>query len=187
MAARKKVGLVLGSGGARGWAHIGVIKAVEEAGIAIDYVVGASMGALVGGVYVSGKLPLLEAVALEFGSRDLFYYFLDVNFPRSGLIEGERIVRLVHKHVVSSNIESLPLPFAAIATDIESGREVVIRDGDLVEAIRASISIPGIFTPVCRDGHVLVDGGLVNPVPVSIARSMGVKTPGIEMLARSVL
>ncbi len=169
----KKVGLALGGGGARGWAHIGVIEALEEAGVRVSYVAGASMGALVGGAYAAGKLPLLREFALQLDWKQVLYYFLEVNFPRSGLIDGTRIAAFVRQQVSRSNIESLPLPFATVATDVMTGREVVMKKGDLIEAIRASISIPGIFTPVNREGAVLVDGGLVNPVPVSVAREMG--------------
>ncbi len=170
---KKRTALVLGSGGARGWSHIGVIKALDEAGFRPDIIVGTSMGALVGGVYASGRLSDLEQLALEFGTRELLYYFMEMKIPRSGLIDGEKIVRLVRRHVAAETIESLPIPFAAVATDILTGEEVVLGKGDAINAIRASISIPGIFTPVEGDGHVLVDGGLVNPIPVSVARSMG--------------
>lgn len=169
----KKIGLALGSGGARGWAHIGVIQALEEAGIPVHCVAGASMGALVGGAYASGKVHVLREVALRLDWRQVLYHFLEFTFPRSGLIDGAKIVRFVRAQVAKSDIETLPMPFAAVATDLATGREVVIRKGDLIDAIRASIAIPGIFTPVIRDGEVLVDGGLVDPVPVSVARQMG--------------
>jgi NTE family protein len=170
----KKVGLALGSGGARGWAHIGVIEALEEAGVTVSCVAGASMGSLVGGAYAAGKLPVLREFALHLDWKQVLYYFLEVNrFPRSGLIDGTKIAAFVRQQVSRSSIESLPLPFAAVSTDVMTGREVVMKKGDLIEAIRASFSIPGIFTPVSREGAVLVDGGLVNPVPVSVARELG--------------
>ncbi len=169
----KKLGLVLGSGGARGWAHLGVLDALAEAGIKPAVVVGTSMGALVGAVYVSGHLDALRDLALRLDWKQALYYFLDMSFPRSGLIDGTKIARFVGQHVGSRKIEELPIPFAAVATDVESGREVVLRKGDVMEAVRASFSVPGIFTPVQKDGAVLVDGGLVNPVPVRVARELG--------------
>lgn len=169
----KKIGLALGSGGARGWAHLGVIQALQEAGIPIHGVAGVSMGALVGGAYASGKVAVLREVALRLDWKQVLYHFLEFTFPRSGLVDGAKVVRFVREQVAKSDIESLPVPFAAVATDLSTGREVVIRKGDLIDAIRASISLPGIFTPVIRGDEVLVDGGLINPVPVSVARQMG--------------
>jgi NTE family protein len=169
----KKIGLALGGGGARGWAHLGVIEALEEAGIEVDVVAGTSMGALVGGAFASGHAAMLREFALQLDWKQVAYYFLEVNFPRSGLIDGTKIAAFVRKNIGRSNMESLPVPFATVSTDVLTGKEVVTRRGDLIDAIRASIAIPGIFTPVCRDGLVLVDGGLVNPVPVSVARDLG--------------
>lgn len=170
---RKKIGLALGSGGARGWAHIGVIRAIQEAGIHVDCVAGTSMGSLVGAAFASGTIDTLHNVALILDWKHVIYYFLEFTLPRSGLIDGVKIVEFVRQHVALSNIEDLPLPFSAIATEIETGEEVVMDRGDLIEAVRASISMPGIFTPVHRDGAVLVDGGLVEPVPVRAVRKMG--------------
>jgi len=169
-----KIGIALGSGSARGLAHIGVIRALEEAGINIDYVAGTSIGALIGSVYASGKLEDLEMVYLGFDWKKIAHFF-DVVFPKSGLIDGRKVVDFVREYVHTETIEHLPLPFQAVATDIGTGEEVSLDQGDVIEAVRASISVPGIFTPVCRDGRVLVDRGLVNPVPVSTARSMGAK------------
>ena len=168
----KKIGLVLGSGSARGWAHIGVIRALAEAGIRVDCVAGTSIGALVGAVYASGKIDTLEDVALQLDWRQIVS-FLDVVFPKSGLIDGEKVADFIRSHVQEKNIEDLPFPFRPVSTDLATGREVVIQDGDLIEAIRASISVPGIFTPVRKNGMILADGGLVNPVPVSVAKEMG--------------
>ncbi|MBN1269730.1 MAG: patatin-like phospholipase family protein, partial [Kiritimatiellae bacterium] len=170
---KKRVALVLGSGAARGWAHIGVIRALEEAKVPVNMVVGTSIGALVGGSYASGRLPILEEVVLRLDWRKLLYYFLDVSLPRSGLIDGARIEQFVREHVQPTRIEDLPIPFRAVATDLLTGREVVFDKGDLIEAIRASLAVAGILTPVQREGAVLVDGGLVNPLPVSVARAMG--------------
>lgn len=165
-------GIALGSGSARGLAHIGVIRALEEAGIKIDYVAGTSIGSLIGSVYAAGKLDALEKVYLGFDWKSIAYFF-DVVFPKSGLIDGKKVSDFVREYVHAETIEHLPLPFQAVATDIGTGEEIVLDKGDVIEAVRASISVPGIFTPVRRDGRVLVDGGLVNPVPVSTARSMG--------------
>jgi NTE family protein len=169
---RPRIGLALGSGSARGLAHLGVIRAIRDAGLEVDFIAGSSMGALIGAIYAAGKLDELEATFLSFDWRKTVSFF-DVVLPKSGLLDGAKISELVRTHVHTDAIEKLPKPFAAVATDIVSGEEVVIRSGDVIEAVRASISVPGIFTPVASNGHVLVDGGLTNPVPVSVARAMG--------------
>lgn len=168
----KKIGLALGSGSARGWAHIGVIQALSEAGIRVDYVAGTSIGAMVGAVYASGKIDELEEIVLQFDWRHILHFF-DIVFPKSGLIDGMKVADFIRSHVEEKNIEELPIPFRAVTTDLTTGHEVVIQDGDIIEAVRASISLPGIFTPVRKNGKILVDGGLVNPVPVSVVRKMG--------------
>jgi len=167
-----KVGLALGSGSSRGWAHIGVIRALTEAGIHVDYIAGTSIGSLVGAVYASGGIETLENVVLQFDWKQIAY-FLDVVLPKSGLIDGKRVSAFIRNHVKGINIEELPIPFCAVATDLGTGNEVILKQGDIIEAVRASISVPGIFTPVKKNGTILVDGGLVNPVPVSVARQMG--------------
>lgn len=169
----KKIGLALGSGGARGWAHIGVIDALEEAGISVQCVAGTSMGALVGGAFASGRIRSLKEVVLRLNWKQALYYFIEVTFPRSGLIDGTKIAAFVRQHVEKTKLEFLPMPFATVATNILTGQEVVIDEGDMIEAIRASISIPGILTPVSRNGAILVDGGLVDPIPVRVARRLG--------------
>lgn len=169
---RTRIGLALGSGSARGLAHLGVIRAIRDAGIEVDFIAGSSMGALIGAIYAAGKLDELEATFLSFDWKRTVSFF-DVVLPKSGLLDGARISELVRAHLHADAIEALPKPFAAVATDIVSGEEVVIRNGDVIEAVRASISVPGIFTPVASNGHVLVDGGLTNPVPVSVVRAMG--------------
>jgi NTE family protein len=169
---RPRIGLALGSGSARGLAHVGVIRAIEEAGFTLDYIAGTSMGALIGAVHAAGKLNELENSFLGFDWKKTVSFF-DVVLPRSGLIDGAKVSELVRSHVHADGIETLPIAFAAVASDLTSGEEVVIRTGDIIEAVRASISVPGIFTPVRRNGQILVDGGLVNPVPVSAARAMG--------------
>ncbi len=167
-----QIGLALGSGSARGLAHIGVIRALGEAGIKIDCIAGTSIGALIGSVYASDKLEALEKVYLGFDWKKIAYFF-DVVFPKSGLIDGKKVTDFVREYVQAETIEHLSLPFKAVATDITTGKEIWIDEGDVIEAVRASLSVPGIFTPVRKNGKILVDGGLVNPVPVSIARSMG--------------
>jgi NTE family protein len=164
--------LALGSGSARGLAHLGVIRAIEEAGIEVDFIAGSSMGALIGAIHAAGKLDELEATFKTFDWKTMATFF-DVVLPKSGLLDGARVGELVRAHIHADTIEMLPKAFAAVATDIVSGEEVVIRSGDVIEAVRASISVPGIFTPVRSNGHILVDGGLTNPVPVSAVRSMG--------------
>lgn len=168
-----KIGLALGSGAARGMAHIGVLRALEDAGIRPDIVAGTSIGALVGGVYAAGKLGELSEIALGLDWKKAAGYFLEVSFPRSGLIEGTKVTDFLSEIVGSMDIGALPVRFASVAADVMTGNEVVISEGDIVSAIRASISVPGIFTPARRNGSFLVDGGLVNPVPVSVCRDMG--------------
>ena len=168
----KKIGIALGSGSARGWSHIGVIRSLLEAGIPIDIACGASIGALVAGSFAAGFLDPLDRWARRLSWSNIVG-FMDVMIPRSGLIEGERMTGYFRQNMADPEIEKLSLPFAAVATDLKTGREIWLRDGSLMDAIRASISLPGIFTPCQRNGQWLVDGGLVNPVPVSLCRSMG--------------
>ena len=167
-----KVGLALGSGSARGWSHIGVIRALEEAGVTVDYIAGTSIGALVGAVYASGRIDLLEYEVQQF-SRKHILSLSDPVLPKSGLIDGVKIADFIHQYVLDMPIERLPIPLAIIATDLNTGEEVVLREGNIIEAIRASISLPGIFKPVRKGDYLLVDGGLVNPVPVRTVRDMG--------------
>jgi NTE family protein len=171
-ARRQGVGLVLGSGSARGWAHIGVIRGLAEEGIVPDAVCGCSIGAFVGAAYANGDFGKLESWALSLAWQDVLS-LLDVSL-KGGLIKGERLIQFFEKHFVDRDFSSLPVPFACVATDLESGREVWLREGSVAEAVRASIALPGLFTPVPRGAGYLVDGGLVNPVPVSLARAMGV-------------
>ena len=168
---KPRVGLALGSGSARGWAHIGVIRALEQAGIRPDIVCGTSIGALVGAAYAAGELDRFEQWVLRLGVADVLG-FLDVTLS-SGLVKGERLMSSFHRNVVDRPIEELNMPFAAVATALHSGAEIWLRSGSTLDAVRASIAMPGLFTPVLHDGMVLVDGGLVNPVPVSLARAMG--------------
>jgi len=173
--AKRRLALALGGGSARGLAHIGVIRALRERSIDIDCVAGTSIGALVGAVYCAGNI---ERLAHDFETFDWkrIAALLDPVFPRSGLIDGRKVADFVRAYVPMQNIEELPLPFRAVATDMLTGEEVVFETGDLMEAVRASISVPGVLTPTRCRGRLLVDGGLVNPVPVSVARAMGADT-----------
>ena len=168
---KRRIGLALGSGSARGWAHIGVIRALGAAGIRPHLVVGTSIGALVGAAYALEKLDSLEAWVRGFRLRDVVGFF-DVGFG-SGLIKGERLIKALREGVADRAMEELTIPFAAVATALQTGDEVWLRNGSTLDAVRASIALPGLFPPVRREGTLLVDGGLVNPVPVSLARAMG--------------
>jgi NTE family protein len=172
MAKRKpKIGLALGGGSARGWSHIGVIRALEKEGIKPDVVCGTSAGALVGAIYTSNELDWLEDWVTRLTWRHMVS-MLDLSFS-GGIIRGNKLIDFFRSRLENKPIKSLPLPFGAVATELETGREIWLRDGDLLEAVRASIAFPGLFSPVLRDDVWLVDGGLVNPVPVSLARAMG--------------
>ncbi|MBI2312776.1 MAG: patatin-like phospholipase RssA [Betaproteobacteria bacterium] len=168
---KPKIGLALGSGSARGWAHIGVLRALDEAGIRPDIVCGTSIGALVGAAYADGDLDRLEQWVGGLTWKDVVG-FLDFSLS-GGVIKGDRLIEFFRSNFVDKTISELPLPFAAVATDLENGREVWLREGLLADAVRASIALPGLFAPVRHDGRWLVDGGLVNPVPVSLCRAMG--------------
>ncbi|MCW8827854.1 MAG: patatin-like phospholipase RssA [Gammaproteobacteria bacterium] len=166
-----KVGLALGSGSARGWSHIGVIRALEENGIKPDIVAGCSIGALVGAAYRGGQLDTLEKWVRALSFWDVVR-LLDVKMM-GGLIEGENLMASFEDKLRDINIEELSTPFAAVATDLGSGREMWLREGPLRNAVRASIALPGLFSPVRLGDRWLVDGGLTNPVPISLCRAMG--------------
>lgn len=171
---RPRVGLALGAGGARGWAHVGVLRRLTDLGVPIDCVAGTSIGALIGAVYMAGRLELLEDLAGSLDWKQLARLFVEVNFPRSGIITGRNIERFLQELIDVEKIEELNRPYAAVATDLQTHNEVVFTRGNLIEAVRASISIPGIFTPAQSGRHRnLVDGALVNPLPVSVLRAMG--------------
>jgi NTE family protein len=164
------IGLVLGGGAARGWAHIGAIRALLDAGIKPDVVCGTSIGALVGAVYANGDLDWLE----EWVSRltwQTVVRLLDLRIS-GGLLGGRKVIQVFADRFNGCEIRDLKIPFAAVATELDSGREIWLQDGRVVDAVRASIAIPGIFTPMWHEGAWLVDGGLANPVPVSVARGM---------------
>lgn len=168
---RLRLGLALGSGSARGWAHVGVIRALERAGIRPDLVCGTSIGALVGAAYVAGEIDSFEKWLLNLGVKEVLA-LLDVRLL-GGMIKGERLMKFIRRNFVDRPIEELPMPFGAVATDLNTGTEVWLRQGSTMEAVRASIALPALFTPAVHEGRVLVDGALVNPVPVSLARAMG--------------
>jgi len=169
---KPKIGLALGSGGARGWAHIGVLRALAERGIVPDYVAGCSMGALVGAAYVGGQLDALEDWARSITHRKIAA-LIDVNVLSGGLIEAKNVVRFFETLGIPERFEDLDIPFATVATDMRSGREVWIREGNVIDAMRASIALPGIVSPVLHNDRWLIDGGITNPLPVSVCRAMG--------------
>lgn len=166
-----RIGLALGSGSARGWSHIGVIRVLEQAGISPDIVCGTSIGSLVGAAYAAGKLDGL-ALWVNDLSWQVVVGLLDLKMG-GGLIEGSKLVGFLRKQLDDQPIEQLPKTFACVATDLANGREIWLREGSVVDAVRASIAMPGFFTPAWREGRRLVDGGLVNPVPVSLCRALG--------------
>jgi NTE family protein len=171
--ANPRIGLALGSGSARGWAHIGVIRELERLGITPQVVCGTSIGALVGGLYAAGQLDRLESWIRRLDWREILRY-LDVTLLMGGgFVEGKRLIDFFRDEMGDHPIESLDIPFAAVATDLSTGEEVWFREGSLLDAIRASFALPGLFTPAQLDNRWLVDGGLVNPVPVSLCRALG--------------
>ena len=173
MSSRKTVGLVLGSGASRGWAHIGIIEALQEAKIPIDFIAGCSVGAYIGALYASGSIDSLKQFLLRMDGKKIFSYF-DVVFPRSGLLNGSRRVQeLFSMHTDVQTFAELNIPLVMVATDLLLGEKVVIKSGNIIEALRATMSYPGLFAPVQINGRWLVDGGLVDPVPVGVAQAMG--------------
>ena len=171
MALRPKLGLALGSGSARGWAHVGVIRALGDHGIVPDVVAGCSMGAMVGAAFAAGRIEQLEAWALSLDGRGVFG-LLDIGL-RGGLIKGNRLLDFFDGHIGGRQFSELVVPFAAIAADLASGQEIWLREGKVSDAVHASCAVPGLFQPVLRDGRYLIDGSVVNPIPVSLCRAMG--------------
>lgn len=161
----QRVALVLGSGGARGYAHIGVIEEIERRGYTIDCIAGCSMGAVVGGVYAAGGLKAYREWVSGLAYLDVLR-LLDVGFGNLGAIRGERVFGRIHEIIGKVNIEDLPIPFTAVATDLTHQQEVWFQQGCLHQAMRASAAIPSLFAPVRQGGRVLVDGGLLNPLPI---------------------
>jgi NTE family protein len=171
VARKPRIGLALGSGSSRGWAHIGAIRALEERGVKPDLICGTSIGALVGAVYASGELDRLEEWVTRLAWTQVVR-LMDLTW-KGGLIRGQRLFNLFRGLFHDRDIAELDVPFGAVATELASGREVWLRHGKLLDVVRASIAAPGLFTPVIHEGAVLVDGGLVNPVPVSMCRAFG--------------
>ncbi len=169
---RTRIGLALGSGSARGWAHIGVIDALTEAGIVPDIVCGASIGALVGAAHVAGRLAELKQWAEDATWRKIVR-LTDFRLTGGGLVTGRQIVSFLRDLGINAPIESYATQYAAVATDLATGREIWLQTGPIHDAVRASIALPGIFSPVRADGKWLLDGGLSNPVPVSVCRALG--------------
>jgi len=169
-----KIGLALGSGSARGWSHIGIIKALADQGIEPDIVSGSSIGALVGASYVSGNLEKLEKWVRSLNKLDIAR-FLDINTSFNGFVNTEKLHHFLNRYVASDDavIESITKQFAAVATDLETGREIWLSKGSVLEAVWSSISLPGLFPAIRSDNRWIVDGGLVNPVPISVCRALG--------------
>ncbi len=169
----RKVGLILGSGGSKGVAHVAVIDYLNSMGIPIDMIAGSSIGAVVGALYCTGVLRQFKEDLLRRGTREM-YSLVDPVFPRSGLIQGQRFIDFLGEYIPADTlIEDLPLPLGIVATDYTNGKAVVFRSGNLLEAVRASISIPGVFVPVKYRGTYLLDGGVSSPLPVNVAKQMG--------------
>ncbi len=166
------VALALGGGAARGWSHIGVLRAFEEANIPINLISGTSVGALVGACYLAGKLDELEEFARGLTKRKLIG-FLDISLRGSGLISGMKLAERMKEHLGGVTFDQLSHPLICVATEISTGHEVWLSQGHVIDSIRASYALPGIFEPVLHDNRILVDGALVNPVPVSVCRAHG--------------
>jgi NTE family protein len=171
MKGQPTLGIALGSGAARGWAHIGILRALADVGIAPDLVAGCSMGAMVGAAFAAGRVEQLEAWALSLDGKGVVG-MLDIGL-RGGLFKGHRLLDHFHRQFASCQFSELELPFAAVAADLASGQEVWLREGKVSDAVHASCAIPGLFQPVPRDGRYLIDGSVVNPIPVSLCRAMG--------------
>tara|TARA_B100000809_G_scaffold133377_1_gene131074 strand:+ start:36 stop:983 length:948 start_codon:yes stop_codon:yes gene_type:complete len=169
---KSKIGLALGSGAARGWAHIGVIKALENENIPIHFISGSSVGSYVGAVYSGGGFESLKEFALSMDRKKVLSY-IDVVFPRSGLLNGKNATKLYSMHTEIMGFDELPIPIKMVATDMDTGEKLILDEGNIPESIRASCSIPGIFTPVKMGNRWVIDGGLIDPVPVSVVKSMG--------------
>ncbi len=169
---RLRIGFALGGGVARGWAHIGALRALRRYGIEPDVIAGSSVGALVGGTYLAGRMSALEDWARKLTRLKIVSY-LDLKLSNGGLIGGNHLVSEMRRHIGDVKIEDLSAPFVAVTTNLATGHEVWLREGPMVEAMRASFSLPGVFPPVKINNQWLVDGALVNPVPVSVCRALG--------------
>ncbi len=167
-----KIGIALGSGSARGWAHIGVLHALKELGIEPDIVAGCSIGAFVGAAYANDQLDVLEEWSKTLTWKEIIGFF-DLSLSKGGLIQGDKLFKFIREKAGDPDIETLSRKFGAVATELNTGREVWLRDGPLFESVRASIAFPGLIAPSYLHNKWLIDGGLINPVPVSLCRAMG--------------
>lgn len=171
---RPKVGLALSGGGTKGFAHIGVIKVLEKNKIPIDFISGTSAGAIIGGIYASGtSIKVLEKTIREMERKDLMRFIIDFGRPEGGLVKGEHIMQFVAKMLKEKDIEKFKIPFSAVAADVANEKEKIFNKGNVLLAIKSSIAIPGLVRPVKIGNSVLVDGGIVNPLPVDTVRDMG--------------
>ncbi|HEX7046486.1 MAG TPA: patatin-like phospholipase RssA [Gammaproteobacteria bacterium] len=169
---KPKIGLALGSGAARGWSHIGVINELRELGLAPDIITGSSVGAVVGAAYAAGKMDALAKWANGLDRLGVIR-LLDAKLSGGGFVQGKALLAAFEKHIGNPDIEDLGIAFGCVATEFGTGREIWLRNGPVLDAVRASMALPGIFAPLKQDGRYLLDGGLVNPVPVSLTRAMG--------------
>lgn len=170
----RKVGLALSGGGARGLAHIGVLKILEREGVPIDYLAGTSMGGVIAAGYAAGlESEFMEQEALRMASLRRLLALADLSLPRRGLLEGQKVREYFTKHLGDRTFDDLRLPLALVAVDLNTGREVYLTQGRVVDAVRATTAIPGVFKPVEQDGQLLVDGGLLDNLPADAARGMG--------------
>ena len=168
----KKVGLVLGSGASRGWAHIGVIEALEAHGVEVGVIAGASAGSFIGAAYAGSGLDEVKKFALDMDWKAVLS-FLDIAFPRSGFIEGRKVAELIQLFTHVESFEDLKIPLYMVATNMQTGKQVVLSEGSVTDALRASMAVPGLLTPKMINNEWLVDGGVVNPLPVDVARAAG--------------
>jgi NTE family protein len=182
---RPLLGFALGSGSARGWAHIGILRALAERGFVPDVIAGASVGALVGAASAAGRLDVLERWVCTLTQRDV-WRLVDTTFRGGGVMTGNRLMEAIAAQIGDAPIESLPVRFGAVATDLYTGEEVWLRDGPFMTAVRASSGVPGLFAPTWHTGRWLIDGGVVNPVPVSMCRALGADVVIAVDLSRSV-
>lgn len=182
---RPRLGFALGSGSARGWAHIGIVKALAERGFVPDVIAGASVGALVGAAAAASRLDALEEWVCALTQRDV-WRLVDTTFRGGGVMTGNRLMDAIAERIGDAPIESLPIPYGAVATDLYTGEEIWLRDGPYMTAVRASSGVPGLFAPTWHAGRWLIDGGVVNPLPVSMCRALGADVVIAVDLSRSV-
>lgn len=169
---RKKIGLALGSGSAKGLAHIGVLKVLEKHKIPIDFIAGTSMGSLVGALYCSE--PNAQKIEQEMlNTKSKWKSIIDLTFPRAGLIKGEKMEKDLREKLENKNFKDLKIPFFVTAVDIQNEQEVIFHKGDVAKAVRSSISVPGVFVPTENNGRILVDGGVIDPLPVEVLKQAG--------------